>query len=136
MGEKATQRHLFSFGKAAVRKMPGFEQRVGLGVERDLAVLEQPQEPAREYRFADRSGEEKRRAVDRFCFAELRDAVSLREHHAVVVDHGDGQAGHVIRAHAVEQLERDVRLVGEANAVAEMMLYGGGILARRCWSPR
>ena len=34
----------------------------------------------------------------------------------------------MIRTHAVEQVERDVRLVGEANAVAQVVLDGGGIL--------
>jgi hypothetical protein len=33
-----------------------------------------------------------------------------------------------IRTHAFEQIERDVRLVGEANAVAQVVLDGGGIL--------
>jgi len=34
----------------------------------------------------------------------------------------------VIRAHPFEQIERDIRLIGEANAVAQVVLDGRGVL--------
>ena len=129
MREQPPRRHLFVFGEAALGQVPGCEQRVDVGVERDLAILGEAEKPAREHRLADRPGKEERRAVDRFRAAEFHDAVALGEYDAVVVDDGETHARHVIRAHAVDEVERDVGLVGDAHAIPEVVLDGRGVLS-------
>src|SRR2546430_14028954 len=131
MRQQPPRRHLLALGEFALGEMPGLEQRVDVGVERDLALLGETQESAGKYWFADRAGEEERRGVDGLAGAERRDAVALGEHHALVVDDGNADARHVVGAHAIEELHRDIGLTVDADAVSQMLLDGRGILSGR-----
>src|SRR5438105_3377796 len=131
MCQQPPRRHLLALGELALGEMPGLEQRVDVGVERDLALLGETQESAGKYWFADRAGEEERRGVDGFAAAECRDAVAPGEHHALVVDDGNADARHVVGAHALEELHRDIGLAVHADAVSQMVLDGRGILSGR-----
>src|SRR4029077_6638560 len=75
MRQQSARRHLLMLGVFALGQMPGLEQRVDARVERDLALLGDAQESAGKYWFANRAGEEERRAVDWFAATELGDAV-------------------------------------------------------------
>src|SRR6185503_8449966 len=86
------------------------------------------EKPAGEYRLADRPGEKERGRIHRLAAAELGDAISFREHDAEVVDYRDAHRRHVVRTHAVEQLERNVRLFGDLHAVPQVMLDCGRVL--------
>ena len=126
-----SSRRSVTFSRSVKRlsgQMPRREQRVDVRVERDLPLVEEPEKTAGEHGLADRAGEKERRRVHRLVPAELGDAVALGEDDAEVVDHRDAHRRHVIRAHAVEQFERDVRLLGDADAVAQVMLHRRRVL--------
>src|SRR4029077_6095144 len=94
----------------ARRNLPRGQGLIDVGIERELALLDEMERRHRSDRLAHAAGLEQGLRSHWTC-PKLRDAEALRPFNGAIVDDGDADARHMERSHAFLELSTSVSVV-------------------------